>query len=101
MAEYERLEIVQHIGGCQIDLSSPLLSDMELVIKDGETVLKLTHLDFFKILLSMLQEVSGDHIAIHLPSHGIGKREKDLDMVEAFAEKRGLPNGDKTKADTV
>jgi hypothetical protein len=86
MPEYERLGIVNHVDGTYIDLGSPKLFGSKLEIEDGKAILRMAHLDFWKIFLSMLQEISGDHIACHMPSHGLRGGEKDLDMVEAIAE---------------
>ncbi|MBX4189112.1 hypothetical protein KW785_00785 [Candidatus Parcubacteria bacterium] len=88
MAEYPQLGIVSKGNGSEyiFDLQSPSLHRCRIEIEKGKARLHCTSQDFYKIFLSILQETGGDHIGVHLPSHGLGNHDKDLDMVEAFAE---------------
>lgn len=48
--------------------------------------LQLTSGNFYELLSALLEITQGDKIAFHLPSHGFGKHEQDLDQVEKIVE---------------
>lgn len=87
MAEYKRLGIVDLGDKPTIDLASSEFRRLEIIFdKDRRGRLELGALDFYLLFLSMLQEVNGIDLAYHMPSHGFGNHELNLDMLEAIIE---------------
>jgi hypothetical protein len=83
MPELPKLSVIDY-EGLSIRLNSAHLSGCQIEIREGKTILHLTALGFWLLFTSILQEVQGEDINSHLPSHGLDRDELDLDMIETI-----------------